>query len=410
MKGIRALLLAAAVLVSACTGHPSNPGQARPTGPSFIQPPAATTPGTYVSPRHLPQATVSPEENVPSALRNPLAKGLPRPLVDPTQIIDAGPPPDGIPALADANFEPADTIDWLTPDEPVLSLTLNGETRAYPVQVLIWHEIANDTVGGVPVAVTYCPLCNSAIAFDRHVAGRVVTFGTSGKLLHSDLVMYDRQTRSLWPQLAGLAVAGVLTGTRLTAYPVQTVAWQDWLAANPRSWVLSKETGYDRSYGFNPYGGYDQPNSQPFDLNGPADPRLPPKTRIVALGGDQDPVAITLDSLIAQRVRQLNLAGQDIVVWALPGLRSALDTPDLAAGRTIAATGAFLSSWNGRILRFRANPSGSDFTDAETGSRWNVLGQSLSGPAKAAQLQPVPHLDTFWFAWAAYQPHTRILT
>jgi len=409
MTGIRAVLVTAALLVTACTGHPTNPGQAHPTGPTFIQPPAATTPGTYVPPRHLPQAAVSPEEHVPSALRDPLAKGLPRPLVDPAQIIDAGPLPDGIPALADANFERADTVDWLTPAEPVLSLTLGGETRAYPVQVLIWHEIANDTVAGVPVAVTYCPLCNSAIGFDRRVAGRVVTFGTSGKLLHSNLVMYDRQTRSLWPQLAGQVVAGVLTGTRLTAYPVQTIAWQDWLAANPRSWVLSKDTGYDRSYGFNPYGGYDQPTSQPFDLPGPADPRLPPKTRIIALGGEQDPVAITLDSLIARRVLLLNLARQDIVVWALLGLRSALDTPDLAAGRTIAATGAFLSSWNRRPLHFRAYPSGSDFTGAETGSRWNVLGQALTGPAKGAQLQPVPHLDTFWFAWAAYRPHTRIL-
>jgi len=408
MKPVAAALLAAAVLVSACTGHPSNPGQARPTGPSFIQPPAATTPGTYVPPRRLPQAAVSPEEHVRSALRNPLAKGLPRPLVDQAQIIDAGPPPDGIPALADANFEPADTVDWLTPDEPVLSLTLNGESRAYPVQVLIWHEIANDTIGGVPVAITYCPLCSSAIAFDRRVAARVVTFGTSGKLFHSDLVMYDRQTRSLWPQLAGFAVAGLLTGTRLIAYPVQTVSWRDWLAANRTSWVLSNQTGYDRSYGFNPYGGYDQPTTQPFDLPGPADPRLPPKTRIIALGGDRDPVAITLDCLTARRVRQLTLSGQDIVAWALPGLRSALDTNDLAAGRTIAATGAFNPRWHGRQLHFTAR--GSDFVDTETASHWNILGHAISGPAKGAQLQRAEYLDTFWFAWAAYQPHTRIIS
>jgi hypothetical protein len=408
MRATGVVLLAAALLVTACTGHPSNPGHPPASGPSFIPPPAASTPGAYVPPSRLPQAAVSPEENVPSALRDPLAKGLPRPLVDPAEIIDAGPPPDGIPALADAYFERADTVGWLTPDEPVLSLTLNGESRAYPVQVLIWHEIANDTVGGVAVAVTYCPLCTSAIAFDRHVAGRLVTFGTSGKLLQSDLVMYDRQTRSLWPQLAGIAVAGVLTGTRLTAYPVQTVAWRDWLAANHTSWVLSNQTGYDRSYGFNPYGGYDQPTSQPFDLPGPADPRLPPKTRILALGGDADPGAITLDSLTARRVLQLNLTGHDIMVWALPGLRSALDTNDLAAGRTIAATGAFLPRWHGQLLHLR--PDGEYFADAETGSRWNILGHAVTGPAAGARLQPIPHLDTFWFAWAAFRPNTRILS
>jgi len=137
----------------------------------------------------------------------------------------------------------------------VLSLTLGTETRAYPVQVLIWHEIVNDTVAGTPVAVTYCPLCNSALAFDRRVAGRVVSFGTSGRLYQSDLVMYDRQTESLWPQLELRAVAGMLTGTTLRPYPVSTVAWADWRRANPDGWVLSRETGHARDYGRNPYVG-----------------------------------------------------------------------------------------------------------------------------------------------------------
>jgi hypothetical protein len=392
MKRVGAAIVAATLVLTACSGHRAAPVRS----------------SAGAGPRHLPQAAVSPEEDVPSALTNPTAKGLPKPLVDPGRIIAGGPPPDGIPALADANFERADTINWLTPDEAVLSFTLNGETRTYPVRILIWHEIVNDTVGGVPVAVTYCPLCNSAIAFDRRVAGRVVTFGTSGKLLYSDLVMYDRQTRSLWPQLAGRAIAGVLTGTRLTAYPVQTVTWRDWRAANPRSWVLSRHTGYDREYGVNPYSGYDQPDSQPFALDRAADPRLPPKTRVVALGGDTEPAAITLDSLIRRRVVALQLSGQDIVVWAVPGLRSALDTPDITTGQTIAATGAFNAHWQGRLLHFTAR--GDQFIDAETGSHWTVLGRAVSGPAAGQHLRPVHYLDTFWFAWAAYQPHTRIVT
>jgi hypothetical protein len=405
MKRVAAILLTVAVLATACTSH--RPAQPRPSssGPSFHESPSGTSAAAGPGPHRLPQAAVSPEENVPSALTDPRAKGLPKPLVDPARIIDGGPPPDGIPALADANFERADTVNWLIGEEPVLSLTLGGETRAYPVQIMIFHEIANDTVGGVPVAVTYCPLCNSAIAFDRRVAGRVVTFGTSGKLLYSNLVMYDRQTRSLWPQLAGQAVAGVLTGTRLTAYPVQTVTWRDWLAANPRSWVLSRHTGYDRVYGLNPYSGYDQPTSQPFDLDNAADTRLPPKTRIVALTTGE-PVAITLDALTSRRVVQLTQAGQDIVVWALPGLRSALDTPDITSGRATAATGAFAAHWHGRLLHFTAH--GNTF-HTETGSHWTVLGRAVSGPAAGDHLQPVPYLDTFWFAWAAYQPHTHIL-
>jgi hypothetical protein len=409
MKRLAAILLTAAMLTTACTSHhPARPSPSPSSGPSFYKSPSGASTAAGPGPHRLPQAAVSPEDNVPSALTDPRAKGLPKPLVDPARIIDGGPPPDGIPALADANFERADTVNWLIGEEPVLSLTLGGETRAYPVQIMIFHEIANDTVGGVPVAVTYCPLCNSAIAFDRRVAGRVVTFGTSGKLLYSNLVMYDRQTRSLWPQLAGQAVAGVLTGTRLDAYPVQTVAWQDWLKANPHAWVLSQQTGYDRSYGFNPYSGYDRPDSKPFDLNGPADPRLPPKTRIVALTGTTEPSAVTLDTLIRRRVVPLHASGLDVVVWALPGLRSALDLPDLEAGRTIAATGAFEPRWHGLLLHFTARGSG--FVDAETRSHWNILGRAVSGPAAGAQLPRVHYLDTFWFAWAAYQPHTRIIS
>jgi len=404
MKRIGALLLVAAIGVTACSAGRARPdrmsGPASYESPSGIAGPAG--PGLY----RLSQAEVSPEENVASALDDPTAKGLPKPLVDPKRIIDGGPPPDGIPALAEATFARANAIDWLIPEEPVLSLTLNGETRAYPVQILIFHEIVNDTVGGVPVAVTYCPLCNSAIAYDRRVAGRVVTFGTSGKLLYSNLVMYDRQTRSLWPQLAGQAVAGVLTGVRLTAYPVQTVAWQDWLADNPRAWVLSNQTGYDRDYGLNPYSGYDKANSQPFDLDGPADPGLPPKTRVVAFPGPE-PIAITLDALTARHVIPLHIADRDVVAWALPGLRSALDTPDLEAGRTIAASGAFDPHWHGQLLHFTAQ--GTQFVDAETGSHWTVLGRAVAGPARGARLQPILYFDTFWFAWAAYQPHTRIV-
>jgi hypothetical protein len=171
--------------------------------------------------------------------------------------------------------------------------------------------------------------------------------------------------------------------------------------------VLSNQTGYDRSYGVNPYSGCDQPDSQPFDLNGPADPRLPPKTRIVALGGDHDPVAVTLDALTTRHVITLHVTGQDIVIWALQGLRSALDLPNLEIGHTIAATGAFDPHWHGRLLHFTARSN--QFIDTETSSHWTILGRAVTGPATGARLQPVHYLDTFWFAWAAYQPHTRIL-
>jgi len=197
----------------------------------------------------------------------------PTPLVDPADIISGGPPPDGIPPIDDPKFADAAAVDFLSPQEPVISLVLGHDARAYPAQILVWHEIVNDTVGGVPVTVTYCPLCNTGIAFRRPVIeGKLLDFGTSGKLYHSNLVMYDRQTESLWPQALGQAVMGPLTGTKLELVPVQMVAWADWLAEHPQGRVLSTDTGADRPYGQNPYEGYDRPDSAPFLFQGTPDP------------------------------------------------------------------------------------------------------------------------------------------
>lgn len=160
----------------------------------------------------LPEVAPSPREMTLSALEDPGREGLPKPLVNPAEIVPGGPPPDGIPAIDHPRFEHAGSVTWLRDREPLLALNVGSESRAYPIQVLIWHEIVNDTVGGVPVAVTYCPLCDSAIALDRRLGGRVLDFGTSGRRYRSNLVMYDRQTKSLWSQFIGTAIAGVLSG------------------------------------------------------------------------------------------------------------------------------------------------------------------------------------------------------
>ena len=132
-------------------------------------------------------------------------------------ILSGGPPKDGIPAIDHPAFIGVRAANsWLAPTEPVIALQIGRDARAYPVRVLVWHEIVNDTVGGVPVAVTYCPLCNTAIAFERRVHGRVLDFGTTGRLHYSNLVMYDRQTESWWQQATGQSIAGAFTGTQLT--------------------------------------------------------------------------------------------------------------------------------------------------------------------------------------------------
>jgi len=348
-------------------------------------------------------------ELTPSALQLSLDDPhLPAPLVDPARVVSGGPPPDGIPPVDEPRFLAAEDVPWLSEEEPVISLSVGDDHRAYPVQIMVWHEIVNDTVAGRPVSVTYCPLCNSALAFDRRLGERVLTLGTSGKLYLSDLVMYDRQTESLWSQLEGRAIAGVLTGERLQRIPVQTVSWGQWRQAHPDGWVLSRDTGAERDYGRNPYVGYDEADSDPFLFDGDIDGRLAPKERVLGLGDAEDPVAVPLTVLARTGVLELDVAGRTVVVWGAEGLRSALDTEDLAEGREVAATGAFLPRVGDRALTFRA--AGPDtFVDEQTGSTWDVLGRAVSGPLTGAQLAPIGHLDTFWFAWAAFHPRTRLL-
>ncbi|MBA2293511.1 MAG: DUF3179 domain-containing protein, partial [Actinobacteria bacterium] len=174
-----------------------------------------------------------------------------------------GPSKDGIPAIDTPRYTRAENVDFLADREPVILVTVEGESRAYPLQILTWHEIVNTTFGDTPVAVTFCPLCNTAIAFDRQLDGEVLDFGTTGKLRDSDLVMYDRQTESWWQQFGGEALVGELAGGKLRQLPARIVSWRDFRRAHPSGLVLNRETGFLRDYGTNPYAGYDDIASPP---------------------------------------------------------------------------------------------------------------------------------------------------
>jgi hypothetical protein len=368
-----------------------------------------SSPQTSASPKdvELEQVASSPKEEGPSALKDPSAPGLPKPLVDPAQIIPGGPPPDGIPPIDGPKFNRASQVGWLKDREPVLSLEVEKESRAYPAQILTWHEIVNDTVAGVPVTITYCPLCNSAVAFDRRVGERILDFGTSGQLYFSALVMYDRQTESLWSQFTGEAIAGRLTSTTLETFPVSTVSWASWRKANQNGWILSRNTGFDRDYGRNPYVRYDDPDKDPFLFEGEADKRMPPMTRVVGVRiGDQS-AAVVLEPLIENKVQHVQLAGRSLAIFARPGTASALDTSEIHEGKDVAETGVFDASVGGKVLRFKFE--GGFFVDSDTNSQWDVLGNAVSGPRKGQKLQALEHVDTFWFAWAAFLPETEIV-
>jgi len=324
-----------------------------------------------------------------------------------SEISSGGPRKDGIPPLDHPKFVgAAEASTWLKPAEPVIALTVGAESRAYPMQILIWHEIVNDTVGGVPVTVTFCPLCYTAIAFDRRAAGRILDFGTTGDLRKSDLVMYDRQTESWWQQAVGRAIVGDLTGTQLTILPAGIVSWAIFRTAHPDSTVLSRDTGFNRSYGLNPYSGYDSAGTQPFLFDGKPDGRLPPKEHVVTVSLGGEDVAYPYTVLKQRRVIRDRVGGKSIVVFYQAGTRSAMDAGSVADGFDLGASGVFMPEVDGRTLNFKATAS--DFVDAETGSHWNLLGQAVAGPMAGRQLDPVVHGDDFWFEWAAFKPATRI--
>jgi len=341
------------------------------------------------------------------ALADGLKTDLGKALVPLDEIVSGGPPPDGIPAIDRPVFVATGAADaWLTPREPVVALEINGDARAYPLQILIWHEIVNDMVGGRPVAVTYCPLCNSGLVFDRVVDGRTLDFGTSGKLYQSDLLIYDRQTHSLWAQMEGRAVVGARAGTRLASIPANTITYEDFKTTYPGGRVLSRETGHQRSYGMNPYAAYDRPDSTPFLFRGQPDRRRPPKERVVGIIVGGSPRAYPWSILAAQGVIQDAVAGERLVVFYRPGAVSALDDSEIARSREVGATGVFSAAVGGKALSFERMSEG--FRDRETGSTWNLLGHAVQGPLAGKRLRAIPHVDAFWFAWAAFNPTTLV--
>ncbi len=323
------------------------------------------------------------------------------------EFLSGGVPRDGIPPLDAPQFESiADADSWLEDVQPVVSLEINGQARAYPLAILTWHEIANDSVGGVPVSVTFCPLCNSAVAFDRRVGGATLDFGVSGNLRNSDLVMWDRQTESWWQQLTGEGIVGAYAGYRLELVPAQLISWGDFKAAFPDADVLSRETGHSRDYGRNPYSGYDRVDQSPFLFNGEPDGRLLPMERVAALTLDGQPLAFPFMALEQEGAVNYDANGHSIVVLFQPGTASALDQSRIAESRDVGSTGVFESELDGQMLTFRVGPDG--FADDQTGSVWNVLGQAVSGPLAGKSLAPIVHGNHFWFAWAAFAPETEV--
>ncbi len=406
----QSVMIGLVILFSSCSAERVTPPVAHERSATSTPSASGTTaPSTPIS-KPIARSTraILPEESPPEGTNVEFKTDFKRHTVPYGEILSGGPPKDGIPAIDTPAFiSVIDADAWLKSSESVAMIHIGDDARAYPVQILTWHEIVNDAVGGVPLAVTYCPLCNTAIAFERTFDGRVHEFGTTGRLRYSNMVMYDRQTETWWQQGTGEAIVGELAGQRLIQRPMTLMAWSDFKTGYPTGKVLSRNSGYSRRYGVNPYAGYDNPETQPFLYRGPATPnQLPPLARVLTLDLNDDPVAFPYEVLAQQRAITDVVGGAPIVVFWTPGARSPLDAAEVADGREIGAAAAFSRQLDGVILDFKR--SGESIVDVQTGSRWNGFGRAIDGSLKGKQLEEVIGTNHFWFSWAAFHPNTRV--
>lgn len=298
---------------------------------------------------------------------------------------------DAIPPLDEPRYEDASGGDWLEDDDLVIGyLGAKGGAWAFPVKILNLHEIVNDELDGTPVLISYCPLCRSAVAYDRRLDGRELTFGNSSALYESDLVMFDRETNSYWWQVAGEAIVGTLTGARLTTLPSTTMTWAQWLEEHPETMVLSRETGFARSYERDVFAGYrDRVNDGRFAFPVSADAldgRLAPGDEVLGLTVGGDSRAYSARALGNAAVND-SLGGEEIVVFSTENGPTAV---------------AYLANAGDEQLSF--SYADGQYRDAQTGSLWNLSGVAVSGPLQGATLEPLPGRYTFWFAYIAAFP------
>lgn len=316
-------------------------------------------------------------------------------------------PRDAIRPIDEPRFDDHDTAaGWLEPQEPGALVQVGGEARFYPLSILHRHEIVNDQFGDVPVAVTYCPLCNTAISFDRRVDGATLRFGVSGLLRNSDLVMWDDQSLSLWQQVTGESIVGDAAGTRLTPLSTAIVSFGDFTASFPDGMTLSPDTGFGIAYGANPYFGYSSQEAPYSFFQGDIDPRYPALERVVGVTVGDGAKAFPFSEIAPLGTVNDMVGGVPVAVFWGGNTSDALDTDRVATGQEIGTGVAYVRSVGDQTLTFAKE--GDVWTDEETGSTWTLLGEAVSGPLAGERLEIAIHRNEFWFAWGAFFPDSEV--
>jgi len=269
------------------------------------------------------------------------------------KILSGGPPRDGIPAIDQPKFLNAQNADFLQASDRILGINYKGVQRAYPINILNWHEIVNDTIKGESVVVTYCPLCGTGVVYSGTINGQPQKFGVSGLLYNSDVLLYDRATASLWSQILSTAISGKMVGTTLTTIPVQHTSWAAWRRQYPQTQVLSQATGFKRDYSRTPYQDYDANSDIFFPLNAESR-RYHPKERVLGVQ-----------------------IGEKFKAYPFVELAKYGSSP-------------LIDQFAGKTLRIEFDVDNRD-------------GQVFDNNGKV-----LPSINSFWFAWYAFHPKTAV--
>lgn len=306
-------------------------------------------------------------------------------------------------------------LDKFFNHEPVISVAVEGKAKAYPLNMLTMHEISNDTLNGVPILPTYCPLCNSSMVFDRRVNHKGeeyrLEFEVSGLLRNSNLIIADKQTESWWQQLTGTGIVGKLAGVELDVIPSMIVSVEEFFNSHPEGRILSPETGSDaeEKYGTNPYVNYDEKSNEPyaryFDHDS-VDSRLPAMERVIDVKGSDGYKIYPFSKIAEKGVINDTYDEQDLVIFYKGETVSILDEKNIEESRAIGSATVFSSEIQGKNLTFVRKDK--HFMDKETGSLWDITGKCFKGELKGKSLEPIPHGNHFAFAWLSFHPKSEI--
>ena len=308
-----------------------------------------------------------------------------------------------------------DGLEMFFPKEPVIALEINGDAKAYPLNILTMHEIANDEIGGEKVLVTYCPLCNSGIVYERMVMinGEPIEmeFEASGMLRNSDMVMLDRTTETLWQQLTGEGIVGTHNNVMLKTIPSYIISVEAFFMRYPFGEIMSKETGFTKSverYGKNPYKGYDSRKTpiEKFFASNKVDQRLPPMERVIDIENNGNYKIYTFSDVAKNGVINDVFKEESIVIFYKKGTISILDKTEIKKSKKIGSVTVFKALLDGEILTFRKENK--LIKDNQSNSTWDITGYCIDGKLKSKQLNIKIHSNHFAFAWLAFHPESEI--